>query len=178
MRFDEKTVNIKPIFDGKIIKVELHNVELCNGNISTREIVRHKGGVTVIPITEDNEVILVRQFRKPFDEELLEAPAGKLETGEDPELCAIRELKEETGLTADKLSYLTTMYPSPGYTDEKLYIYKAEQLHEGEAALDEDEFLSVERYTFKQALDMIKSGEIKDAKTIIGILMIASEINS
>lgn len=178
MNFNEKTIEVKKIFDGKIIKLELQTVELCNKNLAEREIVRHKGGVAVIPITENNEIIMVRQFRKAFDEELLEIPAGKIEHDEKPEVCAIRELKEETGLSADKISLLNVMYPSPGYTDEKIYIYKAEGLTEGDLSLDEDEFLNVEKYSLEQSVEMVKTGILTDAKSIIAILLLSSERNS
>jgi ADP-ribose pyrophosphatase len=177
MKYNEKTIDVKKLFDGKIIKLELQTVELCNKNIAEREIIRHKGGVAVIPLTQNNEVILVRQFRKPYDEELLEIPAGKLETDEKPEICGARELKEETGYIAGKISFITIMYPSPGYTDEKIYIYKAEDLSEGSPSLDEDEFLNVEIFTLNQAVEMVKSGAIKDAKSIIAIMLLAAEIN-
>ncbi|OGO78803.1 MAG: ADP-ribose pyrophosphatase [Clostridiales bacterium GWB2_37_7] len=178
MDYNEKTIEVKKIFDGKIIKLELQTVELCNNKKAEREIIRHNGGVAILPVTQNNEIILVRQFRKPYDEELLEIPAGKLEKGEMPEICAERELKEETGCSADKISFMTVMYPSPGYTDEKIYIYKAEGLCEGSLSLDEDEFLDVEKYTLIEAVQMIKTGIIKDAKSIIAILFLVAEINS
>lgn len=178
MNFNEKTIEVEKIYDGRIIKLELQSVELCNKNLAKREIIRHKGGVSIIPITEDNKIIMVRQFRKPFDEELLEIPAGKLEMDEKPEVCAVRELQEETGYTANNLSFMSVIYPSPGYTDEKIYIYKAENLIAGNLSLDEDEFLNVESYTLNQSIEMVKSGAIKDAKTIIAIMLLANEINS
>lgn len=178
MKHIEKTLEVNQIFDGKIIKVELQTVELANNNKATREIIRHRGGVAIIPITANKEIFLIRQFRKPYEEEVLEVPAGKLEKDEQPEVCAARELKEETGCEAERITYMTVMYPSPGYTDEKIYIYKAEGLTEGELALDEDEFLDVEKYTLDEAVDMVKSGIIKDAKSVIAIMLVASEINS
>lgn len=178
MNFNEKTIEVKKIYDGKIIKLELQTVELCNKNNAEREIIRHKGGVAIIPITENHEIIMVRQFRKPFDEEVLEVPAGKIEKDEKPEICAIRELREETGFDADKITFMNVMYPSPGYTDEKIYIYKAEGLKEGDLSLDDDEFLYVEKYTLKQAVEMVQTGVLKDAKTIIAIMLLESEINS
>jgi ADP-ribose pyrophosphatase len=177
MNYNEKTIDVKNVYDGAIIKLEIQSVELCNKNIAKREIVRHSGGVAIIPITDDNEIIMVRQFRKPYDEELLEIPAGKIEMNEETEVCAARELKEETGCNANSISFMSVMYPSPGYTDEKIYIYKAEGLIEGNLALDEDEFLDVERYTLNQAIEMVKSGAIKDAKTVIAIMLLANEKN-
>ena len=177
MDHNEKTLDTKLIYEGRILRLELQTVELCNNKHAQREIIRHRGGVAVIPITENNEVILVRQFRKPYDEELLEVPAGKLEAGEDIKLCAVRELKEETGYEAAHIGYLYTMYPSPGYTDEKIHIYKAEGLTEGSPSLDEDEFLSVEKYSLREAVAMVNMGIIKDAKTAIAILMLNAQIN-
>lgn len=178
MQYNEKTIDVKEIYSGKIVKLELQTVELCNHNKAQREIIRHRGGVAILPLTKNNEVVLVRQFRKPYEEELLEVPAGKLEKDEAIELCAQRELKEETGYEAGKLTYLTVMYPSPGYTDEKIYIYKAEDLIDGDIALDEDEFLHAEQYPIEEAVQMIKVGAIKDAKSIIAILLAYSQINS
>lgn len=178
MKYHEKTIEVEKIYDGKIVKLERHTVELCTKSLAQREIIRHQGGVAIIPVTNNNEIVLVRQFRKPYEEEVLEVPAGKLELDERPESCAVRELKEETGYSAAKISYLTTMYPSPGYTDEKIVIYKAEGLQEGSSSLDEDEFLHVEKYTLAEALEMVKSAVIKDAKSIIAILLLGAEINS
>lgn len=175
MNYNERTIDVKKIYDGKIIKLELQTVELCNKSIAMREIVRHRGGVAIIPITENNELILVKQFRKPYDEELLEVPAGKIEADEMPEICAARELKEETGYEAEKIDFMTVMYPSPGYTDEKIYIYKAEGLIEGEIALDTDEFLHTEKYSLEKAVDMVRTGAIKDAKTVIAIMLLSNE---
>lgn len=175
MSFNEKTTEVENIYNGKILNLERHTVEQSNGKTAKREIVRHRGGVAVIAATEQNEIVLVRQFRKPYDKELLEIPAGKLEKDENTEECAARELKEETGLTAEKLTMLTIIYPSPGYTDEKIYIYKAEGLTEGELNLDEDEFLNIERYPMNEAIEMVKAGQINDAKTIIAILLLTQK---
>lgn len=175
MNFDEKTKELESIYNGKVVSLEVHTVELINGKTAKREIVRHRGGVCVAAINKDNEIYMVRQFRKPYETELLEVPAGKLEQGEVPEEAAFRELREETGLTAERLDLLTIMYPSPGYTDEKIYIYKAEDLTEGDLNLDEDEFINVERLPITEALAMVKSGKLNDAKTIIAILLAAAK---
>ncbi len=172
MSFGEKTIKKTNIFDGKVIKLDLHEVLLENGKTAEREIISHPGGVAVIPINEKDEIYFVKQYRKPYDTEVLEIPAGKLERGEEPELCGVRELREETGLTASKVTFITEAYPTPGYTNERLFLYMAEGLTEGESDVDEDEFLNVHKYSLNEAIDMIKSGEIRDAKTIIAILYV------
>lgn len=176
MNFSERTIQKEDIYKGKIINLELHTVELQNGSTSMREIIRHRGGVAVIALNKEKEIVLVKQFRKPYEQAILEIPAGKLEKGEKPEECAVRELKEETGLSAESLTLLNIMYPSPGYTDEKIYIFKAEGLAEGSICPDEDEFINVERYPLYKAVEMVKAGVINDAKTVIAIFMAAAEI--
>lgn len=171
MNFIEKTISQKNIYQGKVVSLDLHDVELTNGKISEREVIRHQGGVCILPITREGKVYLVKQYRKPFECEIFEAPAGKLEKNEAPEACAVRELKEETGLKASKLTFLTQMYPTPGYSNEIIYIYKAEELEQGDMQLDEDEFMDVYQYTLDEAFEFIKIGVIKDAKTIIAILL-------
>lgn len=171
----ERTISRKEIFDGRIIKLSVHDVMLENGKIAERELITHQGGVGIIPINEAGEIFLVKQFRKPYESDTLEIPAGKKEKGEEPVSCAERELREETGITAKQLTFLTDMFPSPGYTDEIVHIFKAEGLTYGDMAADEDEFIEVYRYPLEEAVEMIKSGLIKDAKTIIAIMMAAYE---
>jgi ADP-ribose pyrophosphatase len=174
---NERTIARRRIFDGRILKLELYEVMLDNGKIAERELITHQGGVGVLPVTDTGEVILVKQFRKPYEAEIIEIPAGKKEPGEEPESCAVRELEEETGIRAEKLTFLADMYPSPGYTDEIVHIYKAEGLTYGEMSADEDEFIEVVKYPMADAMKMITGGLIKDAKTIIAILMAAKELN-
>jgi ADP-ribose pyrophosphatase len=171
----ERTLTSKNIFNGKIIKLDVHQVILENQKTAEREIITHQGGVGVIPVTDADEIVLVKQFRKPFECETLEIPAGKKDKDEEPLSCAERELKEETGITAKSITFLADMYPSPGYTDEIVHIYKAEGLTYGDMCTDEDEFIEVLRYPMVEAVKMIKSGQIKDAKTIIAIMMAANE---
>lgn len=168
--FLEETTQMDQHFDGRVFKVEVHQVRLPDGRMAMREIVRHNGGACIVAVDAQENVYLVRQFRKPYDAELLELPAGKLEIGEDPLACATRELMEETGLRADLIEWLATAYPSPGYCSETLSIYLATGLTYGENKLDDGEFLSVHPYPLDEALAMIDRGEIRDAKTQIGLL--------
>lgn len=170
MAFFEKTLSSEELYCGRIITVRRDKVELTNGHTSTREVVEHPGGVGIVAIDKDKNVLMVRQFRYPLSSEILEVPAGKLEKGEDPLECAVRELSEETGYSAGKMISLGSMYPSPGYCQEILYAYLALDLEAGASHPDEDEFLSVERIPFDKAVNMALSGEIKDAKTVIALL--------
>ncbi len=173
MAFYEKTLSSEEIYNGAIITVHRDEVELINGKTSTREVVEHNGGVGVIAVDTDDYVPMIRQYRYPFGAEVLEIPAGKLERGEEPFACAVRELSEETGLEAGEFMPLGKILPSPGYCHEVLHIYLARDLRHGTAHLDADEFLSVERYPLTTLYDMVMSGEIEDAKSVIAILKAA-----
>ncbi len=171
MNLEEKVIGTEPIFEGQIIKVRRDTVQLPNGNESTREIVEHPGGVAVVALDDAQNVYVVRQFRCPFQQVILEIPAGKLDhPGEDPFGCCVRELKEETGLTANKFDYLGAFMLSPGFCREWIHIYLARDLSSGSLDLDPDEFLEVETMPLSQLTDMIMSNEIQDAKTVMGIL--------
>ena len=171
MNLREEFVSTENIFEGQIIKVRRDTVRLPDGGTGTREIVEHPGGVSVVALDDDNNVYMVRQYRRPFDEIVLEIPAGKLDhPGEDPFDCCVRELKEETGLTAGKYDYLGKFMLSPGFCREWIHIYLARDLSAGELALDEDEFLEVEKYPLSKLLDMVMNNELEDAKTVMGIL--------
>lgn len=166
----EKTLSSKEIFDGKVIRICHDSVELENGETALREVVYHNGGVCVLPLTENGEVIFVKQFRYPYKQEVLELPAGKLNSGEDPFESAVRELKEETGAEAKKYTPLGKLYPSPGYCGEIITMYLAEDLGFGEQSLDDDEFLDTVKIPFEKAVEMVLAGEIPDAKTQTAIL--------
>ena len=172
MKFEEKTLNSEYIFRGRVINLKVDDVELPDGHKSKREIVEHNGGVTVAALTEDNELLFVRQFRYAYGEEILELPAGKLEKGEEPHFAALRELKEETGAECDRLIPLGKMYPSPGYTDEIIYMYFAKVTSFGSQCLDDGEFLDVTRIGLDKAVDMILAGEITDGKTQTAVLKV------
>lgn len=170
MDFYEKTISSDVKYDGRILRVRYDIVELQNGDRTFREVVDHTGGVGIIGLTPGGTVPMVRQFRYPFMAETLEVPAGKLEKGEDPLECAVRELSEETGYAAEKYVSLGSILPSPGYCAETLYIYLALGLKPGKAHLDKDEFLNVEYYTMDKLHEMCMSGELTDAKTVLAIL--------
>lgn len=166
----EKRIDAETVYKGIIVNVRLDRAELCDGRVVNREVVEHPGGATILPVDENGYCYCVRQFRYPFGRELLEAPAGKLEAGEDPKECAIRELSEETGFTADEITDLGSDLTSPGFSTERLHIYLARGLHRGKQHLDEGEFLSVEKHHIDELVKLVMSGEIEDGKTIIAVL--------
>jgi len=170
MDFFEKQIETKTVYEGIVVSIRSDVAELQNGNTALREVVVHPGGVGIVPLTRDNKVLMVRQYRYPMEEELLEIPAGKLGEGEDPFECAVRELSEETGCTAGRYVDLGVSYPSPGFCREKLYIYLALDLQYGEMHLDENELLSVEEVAIDELVDRIMANELPDGKTVIGIL--------
>ena len=176
MHLQEKTVGTEPIFDGKIIKVQRDRAELENGAVVTRELVIHPGGVCIVPVNENGEVYLVKQFRYPFQEVLTEVPAGKLEFGENHRDAGLRELKEETGAECENFEYLGVMYPSVAYLTEKIHMYLATGLKFDKQSLDEDEFLDVVKVKLSDAVDMVLNGEIKDGKTQTALLLAARKL--
>lgn len=177
MELYEKTISSETIFRGKIVNLRVDQVELPNGNRTAREVVEHAGAVAVVPVTDKNEIIMVRQYRYPAGRVLLEVPAGKLEKGEDPALCAERELREETGFEAGEMSLIFSFYTTPGFTDEKLYLYLARGLVQLGSQPDEDEFINIDCIPLEKALEMVDSGEVEDAKSIIGVLAAKREID-
>lgn len=177
MLFEEKTMKSDKVYEGKIVNLRIDTVELPDKKYSKREIVEHPGAVGLIPITEDNCVILVKQFRKPVEKFLLEIPAGKLELNEEPRETAIRELKEETGFEAGKIEYLLEFYTSPGFSNEKIHLFLATDLIEGEAIPDSGEFVEKVKISIEDLLKMVDRGEIVDSKTIIGINLADKYIN-
>lgn len=170
MDFFEKQVETKTVYEGMIVNIRRDTAVLRNGSRVPREVVEHPGGVGIVPVTKDNKILMVRQYRYPMEEELLEIPAGKLEYGEDPLECAIRELSEETGCTAGRMIDLGAIYPSPGFCRETLFMYLALDLQFGEAHLDEDELLSVEKVDIDALMDDVMENRMPDAKTIIGVM--------
>ncbi len=169
--FFEKTLSSETLYAGRVVTLQKDRVELINGGSSVREVVRHAGGVVVLPVDGEGRAWLVRQFRYPVGQELLEVPAGKLEPGEEPETGARRELKEETGLTAGRLIPLGFEYPSPGFCDEKLWLYLALDLTQGEAQPDEDEFLAVEKLPLDELAEAALAGRVPDGKSLALLFM-------
>lgn len=168
MDLKERTVKVNYVYQGKIVNLRCDEAALPDGKPCKREMVEHPGGASVLCVYK-GKVALVRQFRYAYQEELLEIPAGKLERGEDPMLAAKRELEEETGLIASELKPLFTLYPTPGYTNEKIYIYEASGVTLGKQHLDEGEFLNVVFLPVEEVARMIERGEIRDAKTIVAV---------
>ena len=170
----EKTISSECVFDGCILHVIKDNVALPNGNEATREVIRHIGAVCVVPVTDDGQVVMERQYRYPIDTVISEIPAGKLDSKDEDRLeAAKRELKEETGYSADKWVDMGIYYPAAAYSDERITMYLATGLHKGEQKLDEDEFLNVEIIPIENLVDDIMSGRITDGKTQVAILKAA-----
>ncbi|MBO5023134.1 MAG: NUDIX hydrolase [Clostridia bacterium] len=167
----EKKVSREEIFEGHIVHLVKDTIELPNGAPATREVCLHNGAVCVVPVTDKGEIIMERQFRYPFDEVIWEIPAGKLDKGETDEmLAAARELREETGYTADNYTFIGYIYPSPAILSEKIAMYVATGLHKGEQELDENEFLDVVKVPFDEVVKMIMENKIPDAKTQTAVL--------
>lgn len=171
-KFEEKTIQTEQIFKGRIISLQVDAVELPNGKTGKREIVKHPGAVAIIAITEDKKIILVEQYRKALERSIIEIPAGKIEPNEAPEVTALRELEEETGYTTNKLQYLQSFATSPGFADEIIHLYLAENIVkvDDKADLDEDEFVELMSVSVDEMESMISSKQIYDAKTAFAFL--------
>ena len=170
MELYEKKLSSEQIFDGKVVKLFVDRVELPDGKEAIREIVRHPGAVCVIPVTDEGDVIMVKQYRYAFEQIMLEIPAGKLEPGEDPFEAVKRELEEESGAVAKNIEYMGEIFTTVAIFDEKIHAYLATGLEFKNAHPDEDEFLEVTKIPLSTLVDMVMNGEIKDAKTQIAIL--------
>ncbi len=166
--FEEITLHTEHIFQGKVISLQVDQVKLPNGQTSTREIVKHPGAVAIIAL-KDDKLIVVEQYRKALEKNQIEIPAGKLDPGEEPAVAAMRELEEETGYRSDVMKKICSFYTSPGFANEILHVYLAENLVQGEVHLDEDEFLHCYAITLEQAEQYISEARISDAKTIFAV---------
>ncbi|MCL2022990.1 MAG: NUDIX hydrolase [Oscillospiraceae bacterium] len=170
MDLTEHTLARQEIFSGVVFSVHKDEVRLPDGNMTSREVVGHPGGVVIAPLDENNELIFVRQYRYALGQTVLELPAGKLEKGEDPLAAGLRELKEETGCTAARTLDLGKFYPTPGYCSEVIHIFAAFELTQGKQQLDAGEFVELVRIPLKTAVEMVHRGEIVDGKTQVGVL--------
>ena len=167
-KFEEVTLSTKPIFQGKIISLQVDEVRLPGGATATREIVRHPGAVAVLAL-RDNKMVVVEQYRKPLGKNQVEIPAGKLDAGEEPVAAARRELEEETGYRCGELKPIASFYTSPGFADELIHLFAAEQLESGNPNLDEDEYLDCFAVTLDEAKELIRQGRMSDSKTITAV---------
>ena len=173
----EKKISSEKVFDGVLLHVRKDEVELPNGHKAPREWIEHPGASAVIPLLPDNQIILVRQFRYPVGLVTLEVPAGKLDKpGEDPVVCAERELSEETGYSAGKIWKLTTIATTVGFSNEYIHLFAATDLTPGKKHPDDDEFINVVKMPLTAALQMVESGKIIDAKSAISILLLAKQV--
>lgn len=170
MELFEELINSDYKYKGRIINLREDDVRLPDGQSAKREVIEHPGGVSILAITDDNKILMVEQFRAGPRVVTLEVPAGKLEYGEDPRICGLRELTEETGYKANTFELVGSFYLTPGYTNELIYIYLAKDLVYDKVNPDEDEFLNIKAYDYDKLLQMVKNNEIKDAKTVISIL--------
>lgn len=167
MSYEVKSSEI--VYKGKVFNLEKDIITLPDGRETVRETIRHGGAAAMIPVDNDGKIIFVRQYRHSARREVLEIPAGTIENGEDPYECAIREIQEETSYKAGKMTFLLKMYSAIGFCSEVIHIYIAENLEKGEYNMDDDEFITNERYTLKESIELIHKGEICDSKTISAI---------
>jgi ADP-ribose pyrophosphatase len=171
MSCEPEILDKRSIHDGRVVKLGLERVRLPNGKTTELEIIRHQGAAAVVPLDADGNVLLVRQYRHAVGAWILEVPAGKLDPGEAPEACAIRETEEEVGMKAGRLDPLGPIWTTPGFTDEKIWLFLARDLTPGRQALEEDEALEVEKMALSEAIDRLDAGEISDSKSVISLLM-------
>jgi ADP-ribose pyrophosphatase len=165
----EKCKTSTRIYDGHVLNLRVDQVLLDDGTQATREVVEHRGAVAIVPMLNNDHVLLVRQYRYPIEKELLEIPAGTLEIGEEPQTAAKRELEEETGYKTEQVTKITEIYMAPGYATEKIHVYLATNLEQSKPQLDEDERIEIKPVLFSAALQKVRSGEICDAKTVCGL---------
>lgn len=171
-------ISTRRVYTGRVLNLDIDTVRFPNGSTGELEMIRHSGAAAVIPflsdpMADDPQILLLKQYRYAAEGTLYEVPAGRLEPGEDPKHCAIRELAEETGCTAQHVEFLYTMYTTPGFTDEKIHIFMAMGLSKGDTQHEADEFITVETLTLSRALELVRDGTIKDGKTAVSILYAA-----
>lgn len=171
----EETLRSERIYEGKILNLRVDTIRMEDGRRAQREVVEHGAAVAIVPIDSSGKVVLVRQYRRAVDKELLEVPAGMIDQGEEPDAAVQRELQEETGYRAERIRKLAGFWVAPGYTSEFIHVYLAEGLVESSLAADDDEAIDVETHSLDDALAMIDRGEICDGKSIVGLLALARE---
>ncbi|WP_074146825.1 NUDIX hydrolase, partial [Clostridioides difficile] len=172
MVLEEKTISSDRVYTGKVITLKVDTVEIPGQGYQKRELVEVGGAVGIVAITDDNKVVLVKQFRKPIEKPIFEIPAGKLEKNESPKECAERELKEETGYSAKNIKLIHKFFTSAGFSNEIMFVYLATGLTPGENNLDADEFLDVYEIELEEAYNMVLKNDVEDAKTSIGLLLV------
>ena len=175
---DNPRISTRRMYTGRIIHLDIDTVRFPNGSTGELEMIRHPGASAVIPFLsdpggDDPQILLIRQYRYAAERYLYEVPAGRLDAGEAPDACARRELKEETGCEAERVEHLTTIYTTPGFTDEKIHVFMAVGLTRGEIAREADEFIEMETMALSRALSLVETGEIQDAKTVVALLYAA-----
>jgi ADP-ribose pyrophosphatase len=175
---NDAKLSSRRVYAGRLVKVDVDTVRFPNGSTGELEMVRHPGASAVLPFLtdpfgDDPQILLIKQYRYAAEGFIWEIPAGKLDGQEDPEVCAERELREETGCTAERMEYLYTFFTTPGFTDERIHAYMATGLKQGDTAHEKDEFMSLETVALSRALELIRRGELKDAKTALTILFAA-----
>lgn len=170
MIFIEKTLSAQQHFEGCLLRLEVHQVELPDGSTSVRELVYHPNAVCAVVVTASGEMVFVRQFRKPIEAAILEIPAGKIDPGEDPRAAVERELREEVGFVSGKIEFLMDFYATPGFCNEKLSLYLATEVEMGEQSCDEGEFIELVKVPLAESLRMAMAGELGDAKSVAGVL--------
>ena len=166
----ERTLSSREVFNGRLLHVFFDEAELPDGTTSTREWIRHPGAAAVVPVFENGDIMLVRQFRYPMSQIFYEVPAGKIDPGDNADTTARRELREEAGLACNRFDYLGHLYPGIGYSDEIIHLYIAWDISSFEQQVEEDEFLIKERLPFREAVEMVHKGEISDGKTMVALL--------
>lgn len=169
-----RALDKRTAFDGRILTLSVDRVEMPNGRVTELEVIRHPGATAMVPLTEQGAVLLLRQYRYATGDWLLEVPAGKLDVGEEPEDCARRELEEETGYRPEELIPLGWIWTTPGFTDEKIHLYLARDLHPAQQSLETDEVLTVEKLPFQEAVAMARDGRICDGKSVCALLRAAA----
>jgi ADP-ribose pyrophosphatase len=175
---EELTIATEMIYLGRLLNLRVDTVSLSGGGTARREIVEHAAAVTIVALDGDQNVLLVRQFRKPAERDLLELPAGSVDPGEDPEAAAVRELQEETGFLPGRLEMLATFYTAPGFSTELMFLYLATALTPARLPADEDESITLVRVPVNEISGLVASGQVVDAKTLVGLLMLLGRLGN